>query len=100
MIINGWRLGDFLILFLGELFDLNVLFFISLFIFGLMCVFKIARRFGILSGHLDVVEDVGVVFLKLVESHLSIVEMKILFVFYGSFSKCIMDLSKAQKHQN
>ena len=65
-----------------------------------MCVFKIARRFGILSGYLDVVEDVGVVFLKLVESHLSIVELKILFVFYGGFFKCIMDLSKAQKHQN
>ena len=100
MTVNDRRFGNFLILIFRELLNLNGLLFISLFIFGLIWIFHIARRFCILPGYLDVVKNVGVVFLNFVESHLSIVELEIFLVFDGSFFKCIMDLSQAQKHHN
>ena len=57
------------------------------------------RGFCVLSGHLNIIKDIGMIFFNLVKSHLSIIELKILLVFYWSLLECIVNLSQAYKHK-
>lgn len=89
-----------IVLVLTEFFDLHSLFFIFLFIFSLTIIFKIARCFCILSCHLNVFKDVWVVFLDFIKSHFSIVQLKVLLVFYWSLFKSVVNLSQTKEHKN